>query len=970
MEEELTFRFVERGLSQLRRAFSGVQDDLDEIADESEQSGEALGDLSRDAGDSADAISDAIDNAARGIEDFADRTSESAFDASGALDRVAQQDFGQAQQGLAGLTAVAQRLSRMDLSDLELERLESSADAAEDAVEDLTESADRMQDDLAGAGRRGERSMEDIEDSARQSANGVERAFDDALSGIGGQIEGLQGALSSFSLQDSGIDLQGQLSGGGGNGLLTAGIAGNALTQGAQALKQYQQNAQQAASRVSDLAREVSRLQGQQEGIENALDMGLEGTQQSDLGRVNKQLVETKEQLRDAARRAEDLGLSLSDIDLPPGVDDDVLAGLAGGAEESESSMMALKAAAGRLATKLGGLGAAAGTAAGTIAGTLAVALSAATLKAQQLAKETGVFAQELKVAEAQSGATAGEIQRVYLAANALDSQVDLDSVRDAFKELALRTQEAREGTGEAREAFARLGVSIEDLEGKSTGEVFDLLITKTKDLTAEQRALTMEQLAGGEAGERLARVFSMAEGEFEQFASTLSAMGGISASQVDALDDLRSQYTIIDQQIQALKARYAAELAPVLNGVVIPATKALIALFGQTAGVIGSTISGIESMTRSLTKYVDEIRYLYMILEAFKTEVPDTGMEGPGTDYEGPNPGARVTPEIPDRPRIREEEIQEAELIEAPDVGDTPGFFELLGAESLQNLSIPELGGLVTSIEDARQAMDVLQAAYEEADTKKARDEIRKLMAVLEGHKDAMDGEQLFEMPGTDDLQGIPEAADEAKDSLTALEQALSQSISRSAQRLFDSFGQMISQSIFGGGGPSPAQAQLDLFNAEQQMRSLRNALAQGEMSYREYSLRIRTAQTAIQKKQEQLNDAMSNSFVSALEDMGDAAKRIFKQLIADITAAVAKMAVLKAVASIFNISSGGFMGTVIGSLGGGGFLNSKAPAPAPTGVTVNVQGQTSTAGRDLVTSFQTTQSDKRRLKGPRSPR
>jgi hypothetical protein len=152
--------------------------------------------------------------------------------------------------------------------------------------------------------------------------------------------------------------------------------------------------------------------------------------------------------------------------------------------------------------------------------------------------------------------------------------------------------------------------------------------------------------------------------------------------------------------------------------------------------------------------------------------------------------------------------------------------------------------------------------------------------------------------------------------------------------------------------------------------MRSLRNALAQGEMSYREYSLRVQTAQDAIRQKQEQLNDAMSNSFVSALEDMGDAAKQIFKQLIADITAAIAKMAVLKAVASIFNISSGGFMGTVIGSLGGGGFLNAAAPAPAPTSINVAVQGQTSTAGRDLVTSFQTTQSDKRRLKGPRSPR
>jgi hypothetical protein len=976
MEEQLTFRFVQRGLSQLRRAFSGVQDDLDEIADESDQSADALGDLSRRAGDSADAISDAIDNAARGIEDFADRTSESAFDASGALDRVAQQDFGPAQQGLSELTAVAQRLSRMDLSELELEQLESSADAATNAVEDLTEATSQMQDDLTDAGRRGERSMEDIEDSARQSASGVERAFDNALADMGGQIEGLQGALSSFTLSDSGINLQGQLgdlSGGIFGDLLTgSAIAANALSNLEQSnisraigAEQAELDLRKVTSRADELRQKIEHIQR----VAAQSDRGLGSMAQLDLENLNDRYKDVRQELQRTARKAQALGVDLSSIRSPE--TDAVAADLSEIADEADdagSAADALKAKVVGLTARFAALSSSAAAAGATIGGTLVVAMGAAILKAQQLAKETGVYAQELKVAEAQSGATAGEIQRVYLAANALDSQVDLDTVRDAFKELALRVQEAREGTGEAREALGRLGISIEDLEDKSTGEVFDLLISKTRDLTAEQRILTMEQIAGGEAGERLARVFSMAEGEFATFASTLAAMGGISADQVDALDDLRSQYTIIDQQVQALKMRYAAELAPVLNNVVIPATKTLLYLLGQTAGVISSAITGIESMTRSLAKYVKEIRYLYMILEAFKTAVPDTDSEGPGTDYTGRGSGARVTPQVPDRPRIREEDIQEAELIEAPDVLRMPNFYELLGADSLRNLSLPEWGGLLTSIKDVDQAMDVLQAAYESADTKKAREEIRDLIKVLEGQKDIMEGEELWEMPT--DLQGIPDAVDEAKESLTALERALSQALSRSTQRLFDSFGTMISQSIFGGGGPTVAQAQLDLFGAQQQMRSLRNALAQGEMSYREYSLRVQTAQDAIRQKQEQLNDAMSNSFVSALEDMGDAAKQIFKQLIADITAAIAKMAVLKAVASIFNISSGGFMGSVFSSLGGGGFLNAAAPAPAPTSINVAVQGQTSTAGRDLVTSFNTTQSDKRRLKGPRSPR
>jgi hypothetical protein len=184
--------------------------------------------------------------------------------------------------------------------------------------------------------------------------------------------------------------------------------------------------------------------------------------------------------------------------------------------------------------------------------------------------------------------------------------------------------------------------------------------------------------------------------------------------------------------------------------------------------------------------------------------------------------------------------------------------------------------------------------------------------------------------------------------------------SLARAFDRGFRALGQSVAQGLFGGGrGPGVASQRLRLFNAKKQMRSLRQALRQGQISYKAFSLRVKAQQRRIQKQQERLNETMQSGFVGALESMGDAAKRIFKQLIADITAAVAKMAVLKALVAAFNISSGGFAGALVTQLGGGAFLpggkatTSSVAAPSPKmrsgALTLNVVGELRGEGRSI---------------------
>jgi hypothetical protein len=189
----------------------------------------------------------------------------------------------------------------------------------------------------------------------------------------------------------------------------------------------------------------------------------------------------------------------------------------------------------------------------------------------------------------------------------------------------------------------------------------------------------------------------------------------------------------------------------------------------------------------------------------------------------------------------------------------------------------------------------------------------------------------------------------------------SIEQSLSRAGNRLFRAFGQAVSGTLFGGGG-SPTRQRLQLFNAKQQVRRLRESLRQGQVSYREFSLRVQAAQKKVQQRQERLNETLSGGFVSGLDDMLSAAKRVFKQLIAQITQTIAKMAVLKSIATIFNVSSGGFFGSVISGMGGGAFLQGASPPSGGGAVQVNVQGQTRTDGRDLYTTYNSTARVQRR--------
>lgn len=212
-------------------------------------------------------------------------------------------------------------------------------------------------------------------------------------------------------------------------------------------------------------------------------------------------------------------------------------------------------------------------------------AIAAATAKTAQLASQ-------LKLASAQSGVAVEELQQIAGVANKV-SGVEFDVVADGLKELALRSAEAAEGTGEAKEAFDRLGISQQFLAQASTAEVFARLRQETQGLSEQQRILAAEQTLGGEAGEKFAEVLGMSASEAAAMRKEMVRSGQVlSQEMVNKLDGAQSKMDVFGKRVTIAAAKLGTELIPVFEDIVDALTNVI------------DWFSGLSSTQKSVVKY------------------------------------------------------------------------------------------------------------------------------------------------------------------------------------------------------------------------------------------------------------------------------------------------------------------------------------------------------------------------------
>lgn len=147
---------------------------------------------------------------------------------------------------------------------------------------------------------------------------------------------------------------------------------------------------------------------------------------------------------------------------------------------------------------------------------------------------------------------------------------IDPGDLADGMRELAMRADEfVMTGGGPAAEAFERLGLSIEDLRktGGDTDKLFELIVDNIRDMenTAAQ-ARVVDELFGGQAGERFPEMLSASQSEMEAFQQAAVDSGRVIDEETgEVLRSYGRSMTGLMQSFEGLRIAIGTSLVPVL---------------------------------------------------------------------------------------------------------------------------------------------------------------------------------------------------------------------------------------------------------------------------------------------------------------------------------------------------------------------------------------------------------------------
>lgn len=263
------------------------------------------------------------------------------------------------------------------------------------------------------------------------------------------------------------------------------------------------------------------------------------------------------------------------------------------GATLAEKRAQKMQSKMSGIASSLKGFGAA-------LAGSLAVgAVTSAISRGLEYASSLGEVAQQL-------GVTTSELQKYrYMATQVGLEQGEMDA---GLAKLTRTMGEAQQGSKPIAEAFGRLGISIEELRGKSADQVMHMVAEGLKGVAdPAQRAAIMVDLFG-RAGQKMMPLLAGGSAGLNQLSEAYKRLGiEISPESIAKADDAKDKMASLKQVLEGRIAGVVAENA----GSIVKFTDALGSLaIGVIKAVakLGEWAAAIKNAGASTRIVVDNI--------------------------------------------------------------------------------------------------------------------------------------------------------------------------------------------------------------------------------------------------------------------------------------------------------------------------------------------------------------------------
>lgn len=267
---------------------------------------------------------------------------------------------------------------------------------------------------------------------------------------------------------------------------------------------------------------------------------------EAELNNLNNQFDENKQKIADSGKEMGNLGDVVNSLTSKLGIQ------LPDSMKQSMNAMGSLDASSLALA---GGFAA------------VATAIVKAEKALISMTKESASNADDLLTLASVTGMTTDSVQELNYMADLTD--VSLDRIKDSLKETTNKMQEAAAGTGDAYDAYQRLGVEITNADGslRSAQDVFYDTIDALGEIKnqTERDALAMDLMS--ESAQELNPLIDLGGEKMRAYAQEAHDMGYVLDN--DALKSLQGvddAYSRLQKTQEGVKNQLSAEFAPYLE--------------------------------------------------------------------------------------------------------------------------------------------------------------------------------------------------------------------------------------------------------------------------------------------------------------------------------------------------------------------------------------------------------------------
>lgn len=329
---------------------------------------------------------------------------------------------------------------------------------------------------------------------------------------------------------------------------------------------------------------------------------------EAELNSLNNKLDENKEKIEESGKETGNLGDVVSGLTEKFGIK------LPEGMQKSMNSMGSLNASSVKIA---GGFAA------------LAIAIAKAEKALIQMTRESAEAADDIVTLSSVTGMSTDSIQELNYMADLTD--VSLDRIRDSLKETTNKMQEAATGTGDAYEAYNKLGVEITDVDGqlRSAEDVFYDTIDALGDMKnqTERDALAMDLMS--ESAQELNPLIEIGSDGLKQYAQEAHSMGYVLDNEaLTALTEVDDAYQRLQKSQEGAKNQLSAEFAPYLTEFYEKITKlikdggqalkdsGIVDSFGMLLETVGDIIAPTDQLSSdTVPKLTEALRPLAEIM-------------------------------------------------------------------------------------------------------------------------------------------------------------------------------------------------------------------------------------------------------------------------------------------------------------------------------------------------------------------